>query len=119
MKKSKDFTKALFGGAAVGALNGMFGAGGGIACVILLLSMGFERKMAHKNAIAVMLPITVVSATLYLLLGRVSLLDAAKYIPGGLLGAAVGSILMNKLPQKWIRRISGAFMIWAGWRLLF
>ena len=111
--------KSLMGGAAVGTLNGMFGAGGGIACVIFLLRMGFERKEAHKNAVAVMLPITLASATIYLLLGRVSILDAAKYIPGGLLGAAVGSLLISKIPKQWIRRISGAFMIWAGWRLLF
>lgn len=119
MKKRGKFITRILSGGAVGAVNGLFGAGGGIVLVPLLMKSGLERKTAHKNAVAVILPITVVSAIGYLTSGHVELLDAVKYIPGGLIGAILGSLLLNKLPQKWLRRIFGAFMVWAGWRLIF
>lgn len=119
MKKRGVFLKQILSGSAIGVVNGLFGAGGGILCVPLLMKTGMERKDAHKNAVAVILPITLVSAISYIYKGHVIITDALKYIPGGLLGAIVGSLLISKLPQKWIRRIFGAFMVWAGWRLIF
>ncbi len=119
MKKNKKIAvKAAFGG-LIGAVNGFLGAGGGLICVPLLMKIGMERKVAHANAVAVIFPITLVSAVCYMLQGRVELNDAIIYIPGGLIGAFLGTIIMKKISPNLIRRIFGGFMIWAGWRLIF
>lgn len=116
--KKKLLLNSTFGG-LVGIINGLLGAGGGLVCVPLLIQTGLPRKKAHANAVAVIFPITLVSAVSYLLQGRVQISDCLIYIPGGLLGALVGTLIMKKISPVMIRRIFGGFMVWAGWRLLF
>ncbi len=119
MKKFKIFgLNSLFGG-LIGLINGFFGAGGGLLTVPLLIKNNMERKIAHANAVAVILPITVVSACLYLLKGDVTLSDSFIFIPGGILGAILGTFIIKKISPTMIRKIFGVFMIWAGWRLIF
>ena len=118
----KASAKSIFipaaAGLCIGIVNGLLGAGGGIIAVPLLKKLGLERKEAHANAVAVILPITVLSAVLYLLKGYVSLSDSLPYIPGGLAGALVGTYCLKKISPVWLKRIFGAFMIYAGVRLL-
>lgn len=119
MKKSKTLIiKSVFG-ALIGTINGFLGAGGGLVCVPLLMKIGMDRKTAHANAVAVIFPITLVSAISYLLQGRVDIFKPLLYIPGGILGATIGTTIMKKISPTLIRRIFGVFMIWAGWRLIF
>ncbi len=101
-----------------GFINGLLGAGGGMIAVPLLKKAGFSQKAAQQNAIAVILPITLLSSIIYIINGYVAVPDATPYIPGGLLGAFLGTQLMNKISNKWLKRIFAAFMLWAGIRLL-
>lgn len=106
-------------GLAVGIVNGLLGAGGGIIAVPLLRRMGLERKASHANAVAVILPITFLSAAVYLLKGYVSFSDAYIYLPGGIIGAFLGTVILRKISPLWLKRIFGVFMVYAGVRLLF
>lgn len=106
-------------GLLVGLVNGFLGAGGGMIAVPALKSVGLSTKQSHENAVAVILPLTVMSAALYLLNGRVSIADAWSYIPGGLIGALIGTFLMKKISNVWLTRIFGGFMIFSGLRMLF
>ncbi len=118
MKNRKNIWLAL-GGLAVGLVNGIFGAGGGMLAVPLLKKAGgLPCRKAHINAIAVVLPITVVSAAFYLIGGKVELSDAYIYIPAGLAGALAGTFIIKKIPEKWLRRAFALFMIWAGYRMI-
>ena len=119
MKKIKPSGKIYLKGAIIGAVNGFFGAGGGLACVPLLMKMGFERKTAHENAVAVIFPITLVSAINYLWRGYVTVEQSLIYLPGGILGAVVGTFIMKKISPRLIKKVFALFMIWAGWRLIF
>lgn len=119
MKKFKFFSKNSLRGALIGAVNGFFGAGGGLALVPLLIKMGFERKLAHANAVAVIFAITLISAANYIARGYVSVTDSLIYLPGGLLGAVAGTYIMKKISPTAIKKIFGIFMVWAGWRLIF
>lgn len=101
-----------------GFINGLLGAGGGMVAVPLLKKAGFSQKSAQENAIAVILPITLLSSIIYIMNGYVSVSDALPYIPGGLLGAFLGTRLMKKISNKWLRRIFALFMLYAGVRLL-
>lgn len=116
MKRKNILTAA--GGLLVGLINGLLGAGGGMLAVHLLKKSGFDVKEAHASSIAVILPLSVLSAALYICAGRVSISDSLVYIPAGLAGAVTGALVLKKLPDKWIRRLFGVFLIWAGVRLL-
>ena len=115
--KRKNIKLSLFG-ILIGAVNGLFGAGGGMLAVPLLKKCGLTQKSAHANAIAVIVPITVISAVLYLLRGNVSLNQAYIYIPTGVIGALIGTFALKKISAVWLKRIFGGFMVYAGIRLL-
>ncbi len=118
MKKEKSFPLRMAYGSLIGAVNGFFGAGGGMVCVPLLMKLGLPRKEAHSNAVAVIFPITVVSAASYLWQGHMKLTEVFPYLLGGFLGAFLGTKIIQKISPKWLKRIFGLFVIWAGWRLL-
>lgn len=105
-------------GIAIGFVNGILGAGGGMLAVPLLKKLGFTQKESHANAIAVILPVTVVSAIMYLIKDFVNLGDSLIYIPTGLIGALLGTYLLKKISPKWLKRIFGILMVYAGVRLL-
>lgn len=116
LRKNNLLTAAA--GLAVGIVNGLLGAGGGMIAVPLLKKLGFQQKQAHANAVAVILPITVLSAALYLINGHVRLSDCFIYIPGGLVGSLIGTYCLKKISPIWLKRIFGGFMVYAGVRLL-
>ncbi len=111
-------TKSVGIGVLVGAINGMLGAGGGMIAVPMLKKLGLDIKTAHANAVAVILPITALSAILYIMRGHVDIVDAWSYIPTGVIGAGIGTVLMKKISPLWLKRIFGLFMVYAGVRLL-
>ena len=119
MKKFKKFTFPLaLLSFCSGLINGLLGAGGGMITVPLLKKIGFTQKQAQENAIAVILPITILSSIVYLLCSYVSVTDPLPYIPGGILGAFIGTKFMKKLSGKTLRFIFAGFMLYAGVRLL-
>ncbi|MDD4699910.1 MAG: sulfite exporter TauE/SafE family protein [Oscillospiraceae bacterium] len=116
-KKHKNLIMCI-GGLAVGLVNGLLGAGGGMLAVPLLRKTGLTTKESHSNAVGVILPLSVFSAVLYISAGRVKIMDSVPYIPGGLIGALIGTKLLKKIPAKILKKLFAAFMIWAGIRLL-
>lgn len=115
--KNKKLITALCG-AAIGFVNGLLGAGGGMLAVPLLKKYGFSQKAAQQNAIAIILPVTAVSAGIYLYKDYVNLSDSFSYLPTGFLGAITATLLMKKFSNKWLKRIFAFFMLYAGVRLL-
>ena len=118
MKKFKTEISIAVSGLAIGVVNGLLGAGGGMLAVPLLKKMGLKQKLAHANAVAVILPISILSAILYLCKDYVNLSDAVPFIPTGILGAVMGTYFLKKISPLWLKRIFGFFMIYAGLRLL-
>ncbi len=118
MKSVKKYLKPTVFGVGVGIVNGVFGAGGGMLAVPLLKKIGLDQKSAHANAVAVILPITAISAVLYLIKGTVTLDDSLAFIPTGLIGSIIATFLLKKFSNKWLQKIFAAFMIYAGIRLL-
>ncbi len=101
-----------------GLVNALLGAGGGLLAVWNLRRDGLEQTQAQANAVAVMLPLTVVSAGIYLYRGAVSPADVWRFVPGGIVGAALGSILLKRMPQKALRKGFACLLVWAGLRLI-
>lgn len=113
-KKFLTFLSGIF----IGIVNGMLGAGGGVLAVPILKKLGIDAKDAHRNAVAVILPLTVLSAVLYIMRGSVTIGESLVFLPGGLIGAGLGTIILKKISPKWLGVIFGGFMIWVGVRLL-
>ena len=116
--KIKKYLKPSLMGVAVGIVNGVFGAGGGMIAVPLLKQNGLDQKSAHANAVAVILPITVISAVLYLVKGTVAFADSVAFIPTGVIGSVVATFVLQKFSNKLLQKIFAIFMIYAGVRLL-
>lgn len=117
MKIKKHF-KSVVLGISVGMVNGVFGAGGGMLAVPILKKNDLDQKSAHANAVAVILPITLISAVLYLSKGTVSLSDSFSFVPTGLVGSLVATFTLQKISNNFLQKIFAIFMIYAGFRLL-
>ncbi len=103
-----------------GLLNGVLGAGGGTVVVILLERLlKIAPHRAHATAVAVILPISMVSSFFYLrqglLDGRATLLIAAAGTAGGFLGAR----LLGRIPARMVRLAFAVSMVIAGVRMLW
>lgn len=116
MQKPK--LKHLLSGTLIGIVNGLLGAGGGMLAVPILKKLGLSQRQAHINAVAVILPITVLSAILYLYKDYVNLSDSLFYIPTGIIGSLLGTYILSKISPTLLKRIFGALMVYAGARLL-
>ena len=98
----------LLGGVAVGFLNGLLGAGGGMLTVPLLEHNGLPPQKSHATSLAIILP----------LFGWFSPAEALPYLPGGLLGAAAGAALLPRLNTAWVKVVFAALLLWSAARLL-
>lgn len=118
LKRRPRLAAALCGGAA-GIANGMLGAGGGMLLIPLmrLFHLPDDREL-FATAIAVMLPISLVSFLICLCRGSVDVLSALPYCAGGLIGGLLGGLFYKKIPTKWLHRALGIFILWGGVRLL-
>lgn len=101
-----------------GLISSLFGAGGGLVAVPLFKSSGLDQKQAQASAIAVILPLCIINASIYYFLGYFSLDDALGYIPFGIIGTLIGTALMKKLPDKILKKIFAGFMIYTGINIL-
>ncbi len=115
MKKTKIF----LGAAAVGFINGLFGAGGGMLAIPLLKSAKLPEKEAHRSALALIFPLTLFSIILYYFDGRMNLTDGFQYFLPGIFGAIIGAFLLNRLPDKFLRSSFSLLLIISGIRMLF
>lgn len=117
MQCKKENIKVLAGGFSAGFINGLLGAGGGMLAVPILQKLGLNRKEAHRNSVAVILPLSLFTAVLYLLSKKVTLADAWPFVPFGLIGSVLGTILLKRFSSALVRRIFGVLIIIAGIRL--
>ena len=119
MEKSWKQSKWFYGvlGAAAGFLNGLFGAGGGVAVVPLLEWSGLESKKAHATSIAVILPLCVFSALFYLRGITPPWQEALWYLPLCIVGAVLGAKFLQKVDNRLLRRIFGGIILASAVRL--
>lgn len=110
---------AWLSGAAAGMINGLFGAGGGMILLPMLSkATQLEGKEVFANCVAIILPISVVSAVVYWLRGGSFAMQSVPYLIGGAIGGVIAGVLLKKLKAKWLHRALGIFILWGGIRLL-
>lgn len=118
MTKTNKVTTTLLAIAA-GAINGIMGSGGGIIVVILLLTaFCLTQKQAQATALFVILPLSVVSAIVYIVKGSVPLWNTIYVTIGVIVGGVVGALLLSKIPNNISKLIFAIFLIAGGVKLL-
>lgn len=117
MKKMSNKAFCVLAGALCGILNGFFGAGGGTVVVPFLKRAGLSEHEAHATSVAVILPITAVSAAFYIVRGDALIKDALGFIPLGIAGAVAGAFVLRRISGVWLKRIFGAVVVFAAVRM--
>jgi uncharacterized membrane protein YfcA len=105
----------------VGVMGGMFGVGGGILLVpLLVLLFHFEQHRAQGTSLVALVPPTGLFAFLeYSRAGFVDWRIGAWLIPTVFLGGIAGSRLAQMVSPVWMRRIFAIFLFVLGaWQAL-
>jgi len=105
-------------GTAAGAVNGLFGAGGGMMLVPLLgKKVGLSEEERFPASIAIMAPVCITA----LLFSGDNIPEFTKVLPY-LLGSTVGGIAAGlwgrRIPTLWLHRFLGGIILWGGIRFL-
>lgn len=116
----KSNTKLIIIGAVAGTINGLFGAGGGLFMVPLLMRYGdLDEKKTFATAVAAILPLALASYTVFCLRGGNVWLDAWPYALGGIIGGIISPHIFRKLSTVWIHRLFGALILYGGIKAVF
>lgn len=109
----------LFSGAAAGAVNGLFGAAGGMLLVPMLTRYSsLKSDEIFPASVAIIFPICILSLFLHLGVSGLPLNTAWPYLFGGIGGGFLALRLERKIPTIWLHRILGAVILWGGIRYL-
>lgn len=110
---------AAFTGFFTGLCNGLFGSGGGTLAVPCMEKfLDIVPQKAHATAIAVILPLSVISGLIYFYGVGIPVKDVILAGTGGALGGAVGARLLGRIKEKQLHIIFGIFMIAGGVRMM-
>lgn len=111
--------KCALSGAAAGAANGFFGAGGGMLLIPLLTSWAkVEQRKAFANSVLIILPMCIVSAIIYYFRGDMELSMALPYLIGGAVGGTIGGLIFKNISADLLRKAMGILIIYGGVRSL-
>ena len=110
---------------AAGAINGLLGAGGGVVLLYVFAALLRRRgdkdsgKDAFAGVIAVILPVSLMSALSYARRGNIDMDKMQVLVIPAIVGGIVGAYLTDKLPVKIIRGVFAALVIISGVRMVW
>ena len=117
--KSRKYLGLITAGTCAGAVNGLFGAGGGMVLVPLLsLLTDLDDRDIFSTSIAVILPICIVSLTATALSGTVAWQQSLPYLIGSAAGGLAAGLWGKRIPVKWLHQGLGILIVWGGIRYL-
>ena len=119
----------IIGGLAAGFINGLLGAGGGILLVFMLGALlpsteitkdgkSADKRDIFANALASMLPVTVISVISYAARGGIHLEGAEIYVFPAIIGGLLGAWLLDKIRFSTARRLFSFIVIVSGIAML-
>ncbi len=118
-KKERKGKYAILTGMIAGIVNGLFGGGGGMIVVPMLIKLlDCPPKKAHATAILIILPLSITSGIIYAVFGNLNLRVGIPVGIGVVLGGVVGALLLSKLSSKVVIIIFSILMAAAGVKML-
>lgn len=106
-------------GACAGAVNGLFGAGGGMILVPLLTHFGhLDESEIFPSSVSIILPICIVSLTYMARTTGLAWAEATPYLIGSAIGGILAGWLGKRIPVVWLHRVLGVLILWGGVRYL-
>lgn len=102
-----------------GLLNGFLGGGGGVLTVTVLLTLfSLSQKHSQATAMAIILPVSAVSAVVYAFNNKLPLLELGLVSLGVAIGGVLGALLLNKLNSNVAKLIFALFLVLGGIKML-
>ena len=99
-------------GIATGVFSGLFGVGGGVIMVpALAMLTTLSRKRISGTSLAAIAPMAIVGVISYGVQGNVDLIAAALLALGAVMGAQLGTWLLDRLPTSFVRWLFIAFLV--------
>jgi hypothetical protein len=99
-------------GTAAGGFSGMFGVGGGIVIVpLLVLWLGYDEREAAGTSLAAIAVIAGISAGIHALYGNVDLAKGVLIGVPAVFGALLGTWLQQRVPVRWISLIFAGVLV--------
>ncbi len=116
------FKKSLgigLSGAGAGAVNGLFGAGGGMVLVPMLTGLSdLEDREVFPASVSIILPICLVSLSITFDPYAVPWNLTVPYLIGSAAGGVLAGVFGKKIPTLWLHRLLGVLILWGGVRYL-
>jgi len=113
-EKMENWYLYIIAGIAAGIISSMFGVGGGVLMVpILVLGFSFGQKSAQGMSLFIMLPMALAGAIRYKLNPDipVNLPVCGMIAIGGIAGAMIGSHIVFNMPEAILKRVFAVFII--------
>lgn len=115
----KELLNISICGFCAGAINGLFGAAGGMVLVPLLTALtDLEDSEIFSSSIAIILPVCIVSLIIRYIGGTVDFGAALPYLFGSAAGGLLAGKYGRKLPVAWLHKGLGIMILWGGIRYL-
>ena len=107
-------------GLCAGAINGLFGAGGGMVLVPLLGRLTkLDDQTRFSCSVMILLPVCIVSLLFSTGWQDFNFLSALPYLLGSLAGGICAGLLGKNIPTLWLHRVLGVLILWGGIRYLW
>ena len=119
MKKHK-LAGPILAGFGAGAVNGLFGIGGGMILIPLLgLLTHWEDDQIFASSLSIILPICLVTLISTAFAGPIQWGDSVPYLIGSTIGGIFSGFWGRKIPVGLLHKALGLLIIWGGVRYLW
>lgn len=105
-------------GLAAGLASGAFGIGGGVIIVpALSLWFGVPYQVAVGTSLALIIPISLAGSISHHTLDGINWKIFVACGIAGMIGAVLGSLLIQKVPDVYARKAFALFLVYSAWKL--
>jgi uncharacterized membrane protein YfcA len=107
-------------GLVAGVASGCFGIGGGVLIVpALMLFFKVPYTVAVGTSLALIIPISLAGTLTHQKFGAIDWRIFTACAVAGVIGAIIGALLVQKVPELYAKRGFALFLLYAAWRLWF
>lgn len=115
----KMFKKAIIGICA-GFITGLFSTGGGmIVLPALIYFLKLNEKKARGTTIFIILPMVIIAAIFYYNDKYFDIVMGIKCAIGGIIGGFIGTKLLKKIPDQYLKLVFVLFLLYASYNMIF